>query len=139
MRARAGGAGAPGGVPHRAQRPLRAAADGEAEGEDDGGEEVPQPPVGRGVRVRRRRRRGGARRVRAQRGQVLQQRPPREGQGAPRRRHGDRRPLPRHRLVPAPAQEQEVQEEISRYRFTSSIPKLQICGLFICKSCRIFV
>lgn len=95
----------------RAERPVREAAAGEAAWQDQGGQEDAEPDLGRGVRVPgggpQGRARGGGRR----RGQVLLRRLPRPGQGAPLRRARRRQPLARDAVVPAAAQEQEVQDQ----------------------------
>jgi hypothetical protein len=121
-RARDRGAGPASHLPQRLQRPLRATAVGAAPpAGDHGGEAEPQPRVGRGVRVPRRRRRRGPRRVCAQRGPLLGRRVPRAGAGAPHRDHGDGRPFARYQVVPAPAQERrQVQEEKARYTLLAS-------------------
>lgn len=119
--ARGGGAGPPRRAPQRLQRPLREAQAGQAPRQDGRREAQPGPRLGRGVQLPRRRRRRGAGGVRAQRGQVLQQRPAGPGPGAAVAGHGDRRPLPRHPVVPAPAQEQEVQEEMPRYHRSCAV------------------
>jgi hypothetical protein len=129
--ARGGGAGPPRRAPQRLQRPLREAQAGQAARQDGRGEAQPVARLGRGVQLPRRQRRRGVGRVRAQRGQVLQQRPAGPGPPAAVAGHGDRRPLPRHPVVPAPAQEQKVQEEMPRYHRSCALSQPLVSSAII--------